>query len=158
MTSTVTYDLGALHSIIGSELGPGSWLRVDQHRIDTFADATDDHQWIHVDADRARKGRFGATVAHGYLTLSLVAPLLEGLLQVDGVAMGINYGVNRVRFPAPVISGSRVRARATLNSLEPTGPGAVQATFEVTIEVEGGNKPACVATVLCRYFRLPGTP
>jgi acyl dehydratase len=157
MTSTVTYDVRDLQSIIGDELGPGSWLRVDQRRIDTFADATDDHQWIHVDTDRAREGPFGATVAHGYLTLALVAPLLEGLVQVEGVAMGINYGLNRVRFPAPVTAGSRVRARATLASVQSTGLDAVQATFEVTIEVEGGVKPACVATVLCRYFGLPGT-
>ena len=150
----VTSALGALPDIVGTELGPGPWLVVDQKRIDTFADAADDHQWIHVDSVGARQGPFGANVAHGYLTLSLVAPLLDALVRVDGVAMGVDYGLDRVRFPSPVTSGSRVRARAVLRSVEPVSPSAVLAAFEVTIEVEGSAKPACVATVLCRYYRL----
>ena len=156
--TTVTYELSALEDIVGTELGPGPWLVVDQERIDTFAEATDDHQWIHVDTERARHGPFGATVAHGYLTLSLVAPLLDGLVRVEGVAMGVNYGLDRVRFPAPVISGSRLRARAVLAPWSRPGAGAVQAAFEVTIEIDGGPKPACVATVLCRYYRQPEEP
>ncbi len=150
--TTVTYEVGALEHIVGTEFGPGPWLVVDQERIDTFADATDDHQWIHVDPERAKQGPFGATVAHGYLTLSLVAPLLEGLVRVEGATMAVNYGLDRVRFPAPVVSGSRLRARAVLASVEPAGAGSVQAAFQVTIEVDGGGKPACVATALCRYY------
>jgi acyl dehydratase len=153
--AAIACDLEALPELVGEELGPGPWLVVDQKRINTFADATDDHQWIHVDPQRAKSGPYGATVAHGYLTLALVAPLLEGLIQVTGVAMGVNYGLDRVRFPAPVVSGSRIRVRAILESAKPVSPSAVQATFAVTIEVEGGSKPACVATVLCRYFRTP---
>jgi len=148
----VTYEVGALQHVVGTEFGPGPWLVIDQERIDTFADATDDHQWIHVDPDRAKQGPFGATVAHGYLTLSLIAPLLEGLVRVEGATMAVNYGLDRVRFPAPVVSGSRLRARAVLTSVEPAGPGSVQAAFQVTIEVDGGGKPVCVATALCRYY------
>lgn len=154
----MTCDVSALKDLIGVEIGPGPWLVVDQKRIDTFAEATGDYQWIHVDTERAQEGPFGATVAHGYLTLALVAPLLEGLVRVEGIAMGVNYGLDRVRFPSPVISGSRLRARVTLTSLEPVGPTAVQAAFAMTMEVEGGVKPACVATVLCRYFRASEVP
>ena len=121
--TTVTYEVGALENIVGTEFGPGPWLVVDQERIDTFAEATGDHQWIHVDPERAKQGPFGATVAHGYLTLSLVAPLLEGLVRVEGATMAVNYGLDRVRFPAPVVSGSRLRARAVLASVEPAGAG-----------------------------------
>jgi acyl dehydratase len=156
--NTGTYHLSELQDIVGTELGPGPWFVMDQKRIDTFAEATDDFQWIHVDTERARQGPFGGTVAHGYLTLALVAPLLDGLVRVEGIAMGVNYGLDRVRFPSPVISGSRLRARVTLTSLEPVGPHALQAAFEMTMEVEGGVRPACVATVLCRYFRAPEDP
>lgn len=155
MTAPTKVALPDLAELVGSELGPGPWLRVDQRRIDTFADATDDHQWIHTDPERAAHGPFGATVAHGYLTLGLVAPLLDALLVVDGAAMGVNYGLDRVRFPAPVTAGSRVRARAVLVELDPV-PGGVQARLDVTVErdagVEDGGKPACVATVLCRFY------
>lgn len=151
MSTPLRIPLSGLVDAVGSELGPGPWLQVDQQRIDTFADATDDHQWIHTDPERAAQGPFGATVAHGYLTLSLVAPLLDALVVVDGAAMGVNYGLDRVRFPAPVTAGSRVRAGAVLAEVRPVG-GGVQARFDVTIEIEHGAKPACIATVLCRFY------
>ncbi|MDR6174682.1 acyl dehydratase [Nocardioides zeae] len=151
MSTPVHVPLRDLADAVGSVLGPGPWRQVDQQRIDTFADATDDHQWIHTDPERAAAGPFGATVAHGYLTLSLVPTLLGALVVVDGAAMGVNYGLDRVRFPAPVTAGSRVRASAVLAEVQPVG-GGVQARFDVTIEVEHGAKPACIATVLCRFY------
>lgn len=156
MTAPTRVNLSALADLVGTELGPGPWLEVDQRRIDTFADATDDHQWIHTDPERASRGPFGSTVAHGYLTLGLVAPLLDALVVVDGAAMGINYGVDRVRFPAPVLAGGRIRARAVLADLAPVAPGAVQARFDVTVELDGSARPACVASVLCRFLSAPG--
>jgi acyl dehydratase len=139
---------------VGTETGPTDWFTIDQARINTFADATEDHQWIHVDPQRAAAGPFGTTVAHGFLTLSLVPYLAAGLSQVEGVKMGINYGLDRVRFPAPVPSGSRVRARATLISCQPVPglPDAAQLVRRVTIEVEGNAKPACVADMVSRLY------
>jgi acyl dehydratase len=147
-------DLAALEAAVGSETGPTDWLTIDQARIDAFADATEDHQWIHVDPERAASGPFGTTVAHGFLTLSLVPYLAAELLKVEGVRMGINYGLDRVRFPAPVPSGSRVRARSTLISCERV-PGPVEAAQlvnRITIEVEGSAKPACVADSVTRLY------
>lgn len=141
-----------LTTAVGEELGVSDWLEVDQKRIDLFADATGDHQWIHVDPERAAGGPFGSTIAHGFLTLSLLPALVPQTLRVDGARMGVNYGVNKVRFPAPVPVGSRVRARAQLSDVQPLGEEAVQIAVTVTVEREGGEKPVCVAETLSRYF------
>ena len=127
------------------ELGPSRWLEVTQQRIDAFADATDDHQFIHVDPELAAQGPFGTTVAHGYLTLSLLIPLWNDVYQHDGT--GINYGLNRLRFPAPVPSGSRIRARFRVDALREIS-GGVQATIDATVEREGSDKPVCAAELL----------
>jgi acyl dehydratase len=142
----------ALKDAVGQSLGPSDWITIDQPRIDKFADATDDHQWIHVDAERAKTGPFGATIAHGYLTLSLVAPLLGELFEVEHVAMALNYGLEKVRFPAAVRAGSRVRGHGQLVSADEVGTSGVQAVIRVTIEIEGGDKPACVADAIVRFF------
>jgi acyl dehydratase len=143
--------LDALRAAIGTEIGVGDWLTVEQGRIDKFAEATGDHQWIHVDAGRAANGPFGTTVAHGFLTLSLIPALVEGTASVDGVRMGVNYGLNRVRFPAPVPSGARVRGRVELLAVDDV-PGGVQLTSRVTVERDGGDKPVCVAETVSRYY------
>ncbi len=135
----------------GRKLGPSDWLVVDQGRIDQFAAATGDHQWIHVDPERAKSGPFGATIAHGYLTLSLVNALLPQLLEVRGIAMGVNYGCDRVRFPAPVRVGSRVRAAGEVVGAEEVKGGAVQVTVRVSVEIEGGDRPACVVDTISRF-------
>ncbi|MEU8826367.1 MaoC family dehydratase [Streptomyces sp. NPDC048636] len=140
-----------LRSAIGEELGPSDWLEIDQKRIDLFADATDDHQWIHVDPEKAAQGPFGTTIAHGYLTLSLLPAFTPRLMRVDGIRMGINYGVNKVRFPAPVPVGSRLRATARIADLTEVTDG-VQMTLVVTLEREGGDKPVCVAESVVRYY------
>jgi acyl dehydratase len=137
---------------VGESLGTSDWIQVTQERVDTFADATGDHQWIHVDRERAAAGPFGGTIAHGYLTLSLVIPLLNELVDVKGVSMGINYGLNKVRFPAPVPVGSKIRLAAQLGAVEDAGVNAVQAVIDCTIEVEGGGKPACAAQAVLRYY------
>ena len=143
--------LADLQALVGQEIALSDWLRVDQARIDQFAQATGDHQWIHVDPVRAAAGPFGATVAHGFLTLSLLPKLFEIGFAVDDVKMGINYGLNRVRFAAPVRVGSRLRARFKLLSFEPLAGGA-QLTIAVTIELEGSDKPACVAETVTRRY------
>lgn len=135
---------------VGQEIGVSEWLTISQERIDQFADATDDHQWIHIDADRAAMGPFGSTIAHGFLTLSLIADLSPSL-DVSGVRMGINYGLDRVRFMSPVPVGSRVRARSKLVSVAEI-EGGVQLKTEVTVELEGTEKPACVAETLTRLY------
>ncbi len=140
-----------LASAVGSHLGYSDWWEITQERVDTFADATDDHQWIHVDPERAASGPFGGPIAHGYLTLSMAVPLIEQIVWVDGVAMGINYGTNKVRFPAPVPVGSKLRAGATLASVDEF-EGGVQAALDVVFEIEGGSKPVCVAQVIYRYY------
>ncbi len=135
---------------VGSEIGVGEWLEIDQARVDAFADATNDHQWIHVDTDKAAAGPFGTTIAHGFLTLSLLVDLAP-TLDVPGVRMGINYGLDRVRFISPVPVGSRIRARSTLVSADEVA-GGVQVKSEVTVELEGSEKPACVAETLARLY------
>ncbi len=142
----------ALQAAPGIHLGYSSWLEITQERIDAFAEATDDHQWIHVDPERAARGPFGTTIAHGYLTLSLAVPLVSEVVAVEGVAMGINYGTNRVRFPAPVPVGSRLRAGVELVASEGVDGGG-QLTLAVVFEIEGAVKPACVAEVVYRYYR-----
>ena len=141
---------GALLDAVGTDLGAGAWIEVDQARVDRFADATDDHQWIHVDADRAADGPFGGTIAHGYLSLSLLAPCMFELLQVAGTRLVINAGSDRVRFVSPVRTGSRVRAHGTITGAEriPTG---VRVRTAVTLEIEGAEKPALVAETLTVY-------
>jgi acyl dehydratase len=136
---------------VGTHLGHSAWLEVTQERIDAFADATDDHQWIHVDPERARSGPFGTTIAHGYLTLSLAVRFVDEIFAVEGVRMGVNYGTNKVRFISPVPVGSRLRAGGTLAAIEEV-PGGWQATLDLTFEVEGADKPACVAQVLYRLY------
>ncbi|WP_371615137.1 MaoC family dehydratase [Streptomyces sp. NBC_00454] len=136
---------------IGEPLGPSDWLEVDQKRIDLFADATGDHQWIHVDPVRAADGPFGSTIAHGYLTLSLLPSLVPQIMRVEGMKMGINYGVNKVRFPATVPVGSRLRATALITEVVEAG-GGVQVAATVTVEREGADKPVCVAESVSRYY------
>ncbi len=150
MATTIS-GIEELKSRVGDHLGYSGWLEVTQERVNKFADATDDHQWIHVDPERAKAGPFGGPIAHGYLTLSLAVPLLAQVLRVDGVRMGINYGLNRVRFPAPVPVGSRIRVGATLKNVDDIEGGA-QSTFELTFEVEGKEKPCCVAEAIYRWY------
>jgi acyl dehydratase len=133
-----------LKEAVGEQLGHSDWHTVTQDKVDQFADATGDHQWIHVDPERAKAGPFGGTIAHGYMTLSLLPMLNAQIYRIDGLTMGINYGTNKVRFPAPVPVGSRVRAGAELVEVTPNAQGA-QAVVRTTIEVEGGEKPVCVA-------------
>ncbi len=140
-----------LRAAVGEQLGHSDWLEIDQRRIDLFAEATGDHQWIHVDAGRAAEGPFGTTIAHGYLTLSLLPALVPQVMRVEGVTMGINYGTDKVRFPAPVPVGSRLRATAVLTEVREAG-GGVQVTTAVTVEREGGEKPVCVADSVSRYY------
>jgi acyl dehydratase len=144
-------NLENLQRRVGEELAVGDWVTVDQATIDKFADATGDHQWIHVDPVRAAAGPFGTTIAHGYLTLSLLPRLAESALKIDDVRMGVNYGLNRVRFPAPVPVGSRIRARLNLLGYEPIEGGA-QLVMAVTMEREGGDKPVCVAETVSRRY------
>ncbi|MTE18356.1 dehydratase [Streptomyces sp. TRM43335] len=141
-----------LRAAVGEELGTSDWLEVDQKRIDLFADATGDHQWIHVDPEKAAAGPFGTTIAHGYLTLSLLPVLVPQLIRVEGVRMGINYGVNKVRFPAPLPVGSRVRAGARITEVTEVSEECAQLTTVVTVEREGGQKPVCVAESVVRYY------
>ncbi|HSW26020.1 MAG TPA: MaoC family dehydratase [Burkholderiaceae bacterium] len=144
-------NLTSLQQRVGEPLAVGDWVTVDQATIDKFADATGDHQWIHVDPERAKKGPFGTTVAHGFLTLSLLPRLAESAITFDDVRMSVNYGLNRVRFPSPVPSGSRLRAHMKLVGYEPIDGGA-QLVMEVTMEREGGDKPVCVAESVSRRY------
>ena len=146
---TATFYL--LLPLIGKELGPTEWFEVTQERIDQFAEATDDPQWIHTDPARAAEGPFGTTVAHGFLTLSLCVPLMTQTLRLTGYSMGVNYGVNKVRFPHPVRVGSQVRAHVTLQSVE-EAKGALQLINVITIEIEGVNKPGCVAEMVSLLY------
>ena len=134
----------------GTELGISEWLLIDQDRINGFAEYTGDHQWIHVDVERAKAGPFGTTVAHGYLTLALAPVLLQQVVSVDNVNAVVNYGLNRVRFPSPVPVDSRVRGRVTLVSASRRN-GAIEAVFGLTVEIEGNSRPACVAEVVVLY-------
>ena len=140
-----------IHAAKGSELGTSDWVTVDQERINKFADATDDHQWIHVDPDRAKDGPFGATIAHGYLTLSLLPMLVSQVYKIENAKMAINYGLNKVRFTNPVVVGSRIRSRTELVDVADAGEG-VQMTMKTTVEIEGNDRPACVVEHLGRLF------
>lgn len=140
-----------LKAAVGEQLGHTDWLEIDQKRIDLFAEATGDHQWIHVDPEKAAQGPFKTTIAHGYLTLSLLPLFGPQLIKVEGAKMGVNYGTNKVRFPAPVPVGSRLRATATVAAAEDV-KGGVQLTLTFTVEREGGDKPVCVAESVSRYY------
>ena len=142
-----------LLTMIGQDLGSSPWLDVSQQRIDTFADATDDHQWIHVDVERAKTGPFGGPIAHGYLTLSLLIPLWSQILVFEDLGMAVNYGLNKVRFPAPVPAGSRVQVSATLADAEEVGGNGIQATIDAVMRVEGADKPVCIAQMVHRYYK-----
>ncbi|MFB7248099.1 dehydratase [Streptomyces populi] len=140
-----------LRSAVGEQLGHTDWVEIEQKRIDLFAEATGDHQWIHVDPEMAATGPFGTTIAHGYLTLSLLPLFGPQLISVEGVKMGVNYGTNKVRFPAPVPVGSRLRATGTITAVDDV-PGGVQVSVAFTVEREGGDKPVCVAESVSRYY------
>lgn len=141
-----------LKAFKGREAGPSDWVLVSQHEVDLFADATGDHQWIHVDVERARReSPFGGPVAHGFLTLSLLPMLMANTVEFSGVRARVNYGLNRVRFTSPLPVGSKVRLRATLHDVEDEGP-AVKVTWAVTVEAEGGDKPICVAETLAKLY------
>ena len=135
----------------GTELGSSEWVTIDQRRVNQFADATGDHQWIHVDVERAKSGPFGGPIAHGYLTLSLGPMLYPTVVRVEGFSMGVNYGANKVRFPSPVPVGSRLRLGVKLLDVEDVS-GGVQMTMEFTFECEGSSKPSCVAEIIFRSF------
>jgi len=140
-----------LASRVGKEIGVSDWIEITQERINQFADATGDRQWIHLNAERAAASPFKSTIAHGFLTLSMVSELLRNIVTIDGLRMAVNYGCDRVRFVSPVPSGSRIRARVVLSAAEHKGDG-VQVTWDVTIERENHDKPAAVVTWLVRYF------
>ena len=151
MTTTVD-GLEAFHDLVGQQVGYSAWQTITQERVNLFADATDDHQWIHVDPERAKEGPFGGPIAHGYLTLSLAPVLLNKILRVDNMKFGVNYGANKVRFPTPVPVGSEVRMGVTIANAEDV-EGGVQVTYDMVFEVRDTPKPACVAQVVFRYFR-----
>lgn len=140
----------------GQVLGTSEWLTIDQNRIDRFAEVTGDHQWIHVDPVRARTGPFGTTIAHGYLTVALVNRFLPEIIEVRGFSMGVNVGVDHLRFLAPVPVGARIRGSGAIVKVEEVKQGAVQAVVRVTIEIEGQQKPACILDAISRYFVDPG--
>lgn len=145
-------SLAALEKLVGQEIAVSDWILINQERIDQFAVATGDRQWIHVDRERCRQEPgMGCTLAHGFLTLSLISTLMQESIEIGEIKMALNYGLNRVRFPTPVQAGSRLRARFILLSVVHEG-GALQAVWQATLELEGGSKPACVAELLVRYF------
>ncbi|MBC8650844.1 MaoC family dehydratase [Pseudomonas sp. MTM4] len=144
-----------LHAAVGESLGATDWLPIEQERVNGFAEATGDHQWIHVDPERARKGPFKGCIAHGYLTLSLVNFFLPQLMRVDNLLMGVNYGCDRVRFPAPVKVGARVRGTGEISSVESLPNSALQVVVRVTVEIEDSDRPGCVVDTISRYTFNP---
>jgi acyl dehydratase len=151
MTGRLISGIDGIRALAGEELGTSDWLEITQEQVDQFAQATGDHQWIHTDPEKAKESPFGGTIAHGYLTISLAPALLRQIVDVQGVAMALNYGIDKLRFPSPVPVGSRVRMSARLSNVEDVA-GGVQATTTVTFEIEGAAKPACVADVVYRYY------
>ncbi|MEV3987354.1 MaoC family dehydratase [Streptomyces sp. NPDC049837] len=149
---TTAHGLDELKSLSGADLGRTAWREITQDRVNTFADATDDHQWIHTDPEKAKEGPFGAPIAHGYLTLSLVIPLFTELLTITGISMSVNYGSEKVRFPSPVPVGSKVRLHGAVGSVEDVKGNGVQMPLTFTVEVEGSDKPACVAHAVYRHY------
>jgi acyl dehydratase len=148
---TVFETPAELLTAVGRQLGKSDWLTITQDRIDKFADATGDHQWIHVDPERAKDGPFGACIAHGYLTQSLVNFFLPQIVEVRGISMGVNYGADKLRFPAPVPVGSRIRGSAELIAAEEI-KGCIQSTVRVSVEIEGSDRPGCVIDTISRYY------
>jgi len=148
---TLSVPLADLPQHVGESIGTSDWLEITQDRINAFADTTEDHQWIHVDVERAKAGPFGGPIAHGFLTLSLAPALVGGLLQVSGIAMGVNYGLNKVRFVSPVPVGSKLRASGLIKEVTEVA-GGQQVVLEATFEVDGASKPACVAELVFRYY------
>ena len=151
MSTTIARPADLLE-LVGQDLGTSAWLTVPQSDIDMFAKATHDEQWIHVDVERAKSGPFGGTIAHGYLTLALLIPLWADVLVIEHLRMAVNYGLNKVRFPAPVPAGARVQLHATLAAAEPVKDDGIQVTVDATVQVEGGSKPVCVAQMVLRYY------
>ena len=151
MTKTTFENAGDLMGKEGLQIGPSDWMEISQERINMFAEATGDHQWIHVDEEKAKMSPFGSTIAHGYLTLSLAAKLMPEIIEVKGLKMGINYGTEKTRFITPVKSGSKVRGRGEFVEIKEV-PGGYQSTMRVTIEIEGEDKPACVVDTISRYY------
>ncbi|MBV9791896.1 MAG: MaoC family dehydratase [Chloroflexi bacterium] len=152
MPTTDIHGIEQLRSLIGQEVATSDWLTISQGRIDQFAEVTEDRQWIHIDAERAeRESPYGTTIAHGFLTLSLLSALISQAIEMHGFRMGVNYGFNRVRFTAPVPAGSNIRARFTLNTLDEI-PNGVQITWGVVVEAEGATKPCCVADWITRRY------
>ncbi|GGR57152.1 MULTISPECIES: MaoC family dehydratase [Streptomyces] len=149
---TTAHGLDELKSLAGTDLGRTDWREITQDRVNTFADATGDHQWIHTDPERAKAGPFGGPIAHGYLTLSLIIPLFNELLEIDGVSMSVNYGLEKVRFPSPVPVGARIRLHGVVDSVEDVKGDGVQMRLTFTVETEGGTKPACVAQAVYRHY------
>ena len=150
--TTTAQGIDGVKELVGQHLGYSDWVEITQEQVNLFADATGDHQWIHVDPERAAKeSPFGGPIAHGYLTLSIIPKLLGGIMRVEGIAMGVNYGINKLRFPSPVPVGAKVRAGATLAGVEDI-PGGAQVSMDVVVEVEGKDKPSCVAQVVYRYY------
>ena len=145
-------NLAELPALVGQEVAVSDWLTITQEQVNLFAQATGDHQWIHVDVERARAGPFGAPIAHGFLTLSLLPKFIESAISIENTRMGVNYGLNKVRFTSPVPVGSRLRARIKLLDCQPVDNGGMQMTWQVTVEREGGDKPACVAESLTRRY------
>lgn len=152
MGPTVVEGADGLRALVGAHVGYSQWLEVTQDQVNRFAEATGDHQWIHVDIDRAAEGPFGQTIAHGFLTLSLIPRVLPQVLDVRGFAMGVNYGLDRVRFPAPVPVGARIRGGVVVEEVAEVAGGGVQTTMTVTFEMDGGTKPVCVARFLERRY------
>lgn len=151
MAVTTFTDLQQVKDALGKHLGHSDWLEVTQDRINLFADATGDHQWIHVDVEKAKEGPFGAPIAHGYLTLSLSNLFLPQIVEVQNISMGVNYGVDKIRFPNPVKVNQRVRGGAEITAVSDI-PGGIQVTIKITIEIEGETKPACIIESLTRYL------
>ncbi|WP_394427625.1 MaoC family dehydratase [Streptomyces sp. SGAir0957] len=150
--TTTAKGLDGLIALAGNDLGRTDWLEITQERVNTFADATDDHQWIHTDPERAKEGPFGGPIAHGYLTLSLIIPLFGDLLEIQDVSMSVNYGLEKVRFPSPVPVGAKIRLHGTVDSVEEVKGNGVQMQLTFTVEVEGNTKPACVAQAVYRHY------
>ena len=145
-------DLSELTRVVGQEVAVSDWIRITQEQVNQFAEATGDHQWIHIDVERAKAGPFGAPIAHGFLTLSLLPKFFESAMEIRNTRMGVNYGLNKVRFTSPVPVGSRLRGRMTLLACEPIPDNGMQMTWQVTVEREGSDKPACVAESLTRRY------
>jgi acyl dehydratase len=150
--TTIANGLEELKALAGTDLGRSDWLEITQERVNTFADATNDHQWIHVDPERAKDGPFGGTIAHGYLTLSLLIPLFNELLDIQGMKMSINYGLEKVRFPGPVKVGAKIRLAGKVAEVEDVPGNGVQMLLDFTVEIDGAAKPACVARAVYRHY------